>query len=82
MNNIPWPAFKGGDDEQREHTLDDVVIVEVVSDPFSILDSRLVDIILDEGDELSLALRLGHLGRVVAGEEFALNKFSLVYLIS
>jgi hypothetical protein len=34
---VPWPALEGGDDEEGEHGLQHVVVVEVVPLPQSLL---------------------------------------------
>ena len=66
----PWPSFKSGGNEKSEHPADDIVVMEVVLQPLSVLDFlnignvkeivqrisyRFVDVVLDEGDELTLA---------------------------
>ena len=68
------PAFKGRHDEQREHGLGHVVVVEGVPIPDSLLHDRIVQVAILVHDELALALLLGHLGSVRAHEELAFEQ--------
>ena len=72
--NSPWPPLEGRHDEEREHGLGDVVVVEGVPVPDPLLHDRVVEVAVLVDDELALALGLRHLARVRAHEELALEE--------
>lgn len=44
MNNIPWPSLKCGDSKECQHRLWNIVIIQRVVCPFSVLDFSFVNI--------------------------------------
>ena len=68
------PTFKRRHDEQGQHGLGHVVVVEGVPFPNALLDDRVAQVAVLVDDELTLALILGRLGLVRAHEEFALKQ--------
>ena len=73
-NNLPRPALEGGGNEQGEHSLHHVVVMEVSSDPFSFLLDRVVDVVIFVGEVIALAFVSRHLGEICASEEFSLEQ--------
>ena len=70
--DLPRPTLEGGGDEQGEHSLHHVVIVEVSPDPLPLLLDRVVDVVIFVGEEIALAFIRCHLGEIRASEEFSL----------
>ncbi len=72
--SLPWPTLKGGYHEQGQHGFGNVVVVEGVSLPHSLLDDGIVEISVLVDDKLTLTGLLSHLGRVRAHEELPLEE--------
>ena len=68
------PALEGAHDEEREHGLGHVVVVEGVALPDALLHDGVVEVAVLVHHELALALVLCHLGLVRAHEEFTLER--------
>ena len=50
-SHVPWPPLEGGDGEEREHGLSDVIEVEVGFGPLPLLDGGFGGVSLQVGDE-------------------------------
>ena len=74
---IPGPALKGGDNEEGEHCLGHVIVVERVPLPDPLLDDGIIEIAVLVDDELAVALLLSHLGGVRTPEELSLEELQL-----
>ena len=73
VDHLLWPTLKGADSEQCEHGLCNIIKVEVIVGPFTVVQLGFCDISFLEDYVLALALLLRHLAAVRTLKERALE---------
>ena len=71
---LPGPSLEGRHDEEREHGVENVVVVELAALPQPLLHDGLVDVPVLVGDELALARVVVVHAQVRADEELPLEQ--------